>query len=146
MKNFSTDAAGFAALTLSELILQQCLLGGLIAPEDARRLLGIAVHRHEEAANGSEEKIALNMEAAHLLRLLSHGLEPLFGDVEDSAGWQTAPVTAPEKGANKNKAEAASVSAASPDAIEPLRWPGRTGETPQREPPSRRANWVRFPD
>ncbi|MAL78180.1 MAG: hypothetical protein CMN55_03560 [Sneathiella sp.] len=123
MKNFSTDAAGFAALTLSELILQQCLLGGLIAPEEARRLLGIAVHRHEEAANGSEEKIALNMEAAHILRLLSHGLEPLLAD----------------KAANDDNT-------AAPAASEPLRWPGRTGETPQREPPSRRANWVRFPD
>ncbi|TNE33955.1 MAG: hypothetical protein EP348_11925 [Alphaproteobacteria bacterium] len=78
MRNFSTDAAGFAALTLSELILQQCVLKGLFSNEEAKELLALAARRHEDAAEGNDEKIALNMEAAHLLRLLASGLEPLF--------------------------------------------------------------------
>lgn len=78
MTKFSTDAAGFAALTISELMLQQCVLSGLFTPEEARRLLISAAKRHEEAAEGADEKIALNMEAAHLIRALGSGLEPLF--------------------------------------------------------------------
>lgn len=84
MTKFSTDAAGFAALTISELMLQQCVLSGLFTAEEAQRLLVSAARRHEEAADGPEEKIALNMEAAHLIRALSSGLEPLFREQRDS--------------------------------------------------------------
>ena len=83
MTKFSTDAAGFAALTISELMLQQCVLNGLFTGEEARRLLISAARRHEEAASGAEEIIALNMEAAHLIRALGSGLEPLFRDQRD---------------------------------------------------------------
>ncbi len=85
MTKFSTDAAGFAALTISELMLQQCVLSGLFTAEEARRLLVSAARRHEDAAHGPEEKIALNMEAAHLIRALGGGLEPLFREQRDSA-------------------------------------------------------------
>ena len=78
MTKFSIDAAGFAALTISELMLQQCVLNGLFTPEEARGLLISAARRHEAAAEGPDEKIALNMEAAHLIRALTTGLEPLF--------------------------------------------------------------------
>lgn len=78
MAKFSTDAAGFAALTISELMLQQCVISGLFTVEEARRLLVSAARRHEEAASGPDEKIALNMEAAHLIRAMLSGLEPLF--------------------------------------------------------------------
>lgn len=123
MKNFSTDAAGFAALTLSELILQQCLLSGLITPAEARGLLAIAARRHEDAATGSDDKITLNMEAAHLIRTLSLGLEPLLAD--RAATGDTA----------------ATVSSG------PLHWPGRTvAAAGKAAPPPRRDTWVRFPD
>lgn len=104
MQNFSTDAAGFAGLTLAELILQHLVLRGLMTPGEARRLLDIAARRHEAAAVGSEEKIALNMEAAHLLRALSLGLEPLF----------TAKTTPPEDGPSAHGANGAGARAASP--------------------------------
>ncbi|WP_373085415.1 hypothetical protein [Sneathiella sp.] len=78
MKKFSTDAAGFAALTLCELIVQQCVISGLFTPENATHLLKMAARRHQEAAEGTDDKIALNMEAAHLLCTLGSGLEPLF--------------------------------------------------------------------
>jgi hypothetical protein len=78
MKKFSTDAAGFAALTISELMLQQCVINGLFSSEEAQDLLRTAACRHEEAAEGTEEKVALNMEVARLLRALATGLVPLF--------------------------------------------------------------------
>ncbi|WP_339630426.1 hypothetical protein [uncultured Sneathiella sp.] len=78
MTEFSTDAAGFAALTISELILQQCVINGLFTAEEARRLLETAAARHEGAAHGPEEKIALNRQSAELIRALSSGLEPLL--------------------------------------------------------------------
>ncbi|PHQ68715.1 MAG: hypothetical protein COB93_09950 [Sneathiella sp.] len=78
MRKFSTDAAGFAALTVSELILQQCVVKGLFTAPEARNLLNTAVRRHQNSAIGSDEKIALNDEAADLLATLSQGLEPLF--------------------------------------------------------------------
>ncbi|MCC3305571.1 hypothetical protein [Sneathiella sp. HT1-7] len=89
MTKFSTDAAGFAALTISELMLQQCVLNGLFTGEEARRLLISAAMRHEEAADGTEEKIALNMEAAHLIRALVSGLEPLFREARNTAPPKT---------------------------------------------------------
>ena len=89
MRKFSTDAAGFAALTISELMLQQCVLSGLFTVEEAERLLKTAAQRHEEAAEGSETKIALNMEAAHLIRTLAAGLAPLFREQREAA--RTAP-------------------------------------------------------
>ncbi|MEX1036443.1 MAG: hypothetical protein WDZ54_10835 [Sneathiella sp.] len=78
MTDFSTDAAGFAAFTISELIVQQCVLSGLFTAEEARRLLETAAARHESAAHGPEEKVALNREAAELIRALADGLEPLL--------------------------------------------------------------------
>ncbi|MDF2367255.1 hypothetical protein [Sneathiella sp.] len=89
MTKFSTDAAGFAALTISELILQQCVLNGLFTGEEARRLLISAAKRHEAAASGTDEKIALNMEAAHLIRALSSGLEPLFREQRNATPPKT---------------------------------------------------------
>ncbi|MBO0333549.1 hypothetical protein J0X12_07995 [Sneathiella sp. CAU 1612] len=98
MTKFSTDAAGFAALTISELMLQQCVLSGLFTAEEARRLLSSAARRHEAAAEGPEEKIALNMEAAHLIRALGSGLEPLFRERRDSSK-----TVAPRKPAPKSR-------------------------------------------
>ncbi|MCR9214573.1 MAG: hypothetical protein NXI13_12715 [Proteobacteria bacterium] len=82
MKEFSADAAGFAALTLSELILQQCVIKGLFTRAEARELLETACQRHEENAEGADEKIALNTEAAFLLRSMGRGLKPLLADPE----------------------------------------------------------------
>ncbi|USG62855.1 hypothetical protein NBZ79_07680 [Sneathiella marina] len=78
MTKFSTDAAGFAALTLCELILQQCVKNNLFTPTEGKQILKAAAERHESCAEGEDEKIALNMETAHLLRRLSSGLGPLF--------------------------------------------------------------------
>jgi hypothetical protein len=85
MTKFSIEAAGFAALTISELMLQKCVLKGVFTPEEARRLLISAARRHEDAAEGADEKIALNMEAAHLIRALANGLEPLFREKREQA-------------------------------------------------------------
>lgn len=82
MKEFSADSAGFAALTLSELILQQCVIKGVFTRAEARDLLEMACQRHEENAEGSPEKIALNTEAAFLLRSMSRGLKPLIEEPE----------------------------------------------------------------
>lgn len=89
MRKFSTDAAGFAALTISELMLQQCVINGLFTAEEAERLLKTAAQRHEEAAEGPEQKIVLNMEAAHLIRALSDGLAPLFCEQRNAARTQS---------------------------------------------------------
>ncbi|MEH6545865.1 MAG: hypothetical protein V7701_05525 [Sneathiella sp.] len=78
MTKFSTDAAGFAALTLCELIFQQCVKNNLITPAEGKQILKAAAERHESCAEGDEEKISLNMETAHLLRRLSSGLGPLL--------------------------------------------------------------------
>ena len=78
MTKFSTDAAGFAALTLCELILQQCVKNNLFTPAEGKQILKAAAERHESCAEGDKDKIALNMETAHLLRRLSSGLEPLL--------------------------------------------------------------------
>jgi hypothetical protein len=78
MTIFSTDAAGFAALTLCELILQQCVKKDIFTPVEAQELIQAAAVRHESCAEGADDKISLNMETAHLLRQLSMGLEPLF--------------------------------------------------------------------
>jgi hypothetical protein len=78
MTKFSTDAAGFAALTLCELILQQCVKKNVFTSDEARRLIQAAAKRHESCADGTEDKVSLNMETAQLLRQLSVGLEPLF--------------------------------------------------------------------
>ena len=96
MTKFSIDAAGFAALTISELMLQQCVLSGLFTSAEAQRLLKMAARRHEDAAQGTDEKIALNMEAAHLIRTLSNGLEPLFR--EHRHGAQPAPAKPKSEG------------------------------------------------
>ncbi|MEH6527979.1 MAG: hypothetical protein V7723_18070 [Sneathiella sp.] len=78
MTKFSTDAAGFAALTLCELILQQCVKNNLFTPAEGKQILKAAAKRHESCAEGDEDKISLNMETAHLLRRLSSGLGPLL--------------------------------------------------------------------
>jgi len=71
MKKFSMDAAGFAALTVSELISQQCVIKGLLTVSETRHLLKAAARRHEDCAEGTDEKMALNLEAADLLLALS---------------------------------------------------------------------------
>jgi hypothetical protein len=78
MTKFSTEAAGFAALTLCELILQQCVKNNLFTPTEGKQILKAAAERHESCAEGDENKISLNMETAHLLRRLSSGLGPLI--------------------------------------------------------------------
>ncbi len=69
-------------------MLQQCVLNGLFSGEEARRLLISAAKRHEDAAEGSDEKITLNMEAAHLIRARSSGLEPLFREQREQRAEQ----------------------------------------------------------
>ncbi len=78
MAKFTFETTGFAALTITELMLQECILKGVFEEEEAKRLLQAAARRHEEAATGSLEKIQMNMEVATLIRSLSAGLEPLF--------------------------------------------------------------------
>jgi len=78
MAKFPVETTGFAALTITELMLQECVMKGVFEEEDARRLLKAAARRHEEAATGSLEKIQMNMEVATLVRSLAAGLEPLF--------------------------------------------------------------------
>lgn len=78
MTKFSTDAAGFAALTLSELILQQCVKNSLFTPAEGKQILKAAAERHLSCAEGDDAKVALNMETAHLLRRLSSGLGPIL--------------------------------------------------------------------
>lgn len=78
MQTYSTQTAGFVALTVTELLLQECVLKGVLSEKDVKRLLRAAARRHENAAEGEETKIDLNMQAAHMIRTLMQGLEPLF--------------------------------------------------------------------
>ena len=78
MQTYSTQTAGFVALTVTELLLQECVIKGVLSEKDVKRLLRAAARRHENAAEGEESKIDLNMQAAHMIRTLMQGLEPLF--------------------------------------------------------------------
>lgn len=78
MQTYSTQTAGFVALTVTELLLQECVLKGVLSEKDVKRLLRAAARRHENAAEGEAAKIDLNMQAAHMIRALMSGLEPLF--------------------------------------------------------------------
>jgi hypothetical protein len=78
MRDFSVETAGFAALTLVELLIQQCVIKGILNEEDVKGLLAAAARRHEAAASGSVDRIELNMETARLIHMLAEGLEPLF--------------------------------------------------------------------
>ncbi|MBE7638258.1 hypothetical protein GUA87_15480 [Sneathiella sp. P13V-1] len=78
MQKFSVDTTGFAALTITELLLQECVMKGVLSEKDVKRLLKAAARRHEDAATGNLDRIQMNMETARLIRSLSVGLEPLF--------------------------------------------------------------------
>jgi hypothetical protein len=78
MQKFSIDTTGFAALTITEFLIQECVLKGVLSEKDVTRLLQGAAQRHELAAGGSMDKVQLNMETAKLIRTLLVGLEPLF--------------------------------------------------------------------
>ena len=78
MKDFSIDTAGFAALTITELILQQCVMKNVLTEEEVTQLLGSAILRHETAAKGDDEKALINSEAARLITAMLTGLEPLL--------------------------------------------------------------------
>jgi|GEM_PF-3269202 len=79
MKDFSIDTAGFAALTITELLLQHCVMKGVMTAEEVSQLLGSAITRHETAAKGSDEKALINTEAARLITAMLKGLSPLLG-------------------------------------------------------------------
>ncbi len=78
MQKFSVDTTGFAALTITELLIQECVLKGVLSEKDVKRLLDASARRHERAASGDLERIQMNMETACLIRSLTAGLEPLF--------------------------------------------------------------------
>lgn len=78
MREFSTDSAGFAALTLVEILIQELVRQELLDDRDVKRILKAAAKRHEKAAAGSSEKIDLNMESATLIRLMKSGLTPMM--------------------------------------------------------------------
>lgn len=82
MQNFSVETAGFVALTLTELMLQECVKKGILSKQEVKHLLNAAAQRHEDAAGGDQEKIDLNTEAAHMIRALMQGLAPLFNEEE----------------------------------------------------------------
>ncbi|WP_169569820.1 hypothetical protein [Sneathiella limimaris] len=76
MRQISADKTGFASLTIVELLLQELILKDILDDRDVKRLLKAAAKRHEKSANGSPDKIELNMETATLIRLLLEGLQP----------------------------------------------------------------------
>ncbi|MEH6403495.1 MAG: hypothetical protein V7750_09010 [Sneathiella sp.] len=78
MKDFSIDTAGFAALTITELLLQHCVMKEVLTEAEVTHLLGSAIHRHESAANGDDEKASINTEAARLITAMLEGLAPLL--------------------------------------------------------------------
>ncbi len=82
MQNFSSDTTGFAALTIVELLIQECVMQDLLDEEAVNRLLGEAARRHENAALGELDKIDMNMEAARLIRTMMVGLRPLFNQIQ----------------------------------------------------------------
>ncbi|MEP3244689.1 MAG: hypothetical protein ABJN40_11065 [Sneathiella sp.] len=84
MQGFSSDIAGFASLTIVEMLIQECVLKGVLDEAAVNRLLTAAARRHENAAGGEVEKIELNMEAARLIRTLMIGLKPLFEQAEEN--------------------------------------------------------------
>jgi len=83
MQNFSSDTTGFAALTIVELLIQECVMQGLLDEAAVNRLLGAAARRHENAALGEFETVDMNMEAARLIRTMMVGLQPLFVEKQD---------------------------------------------------------------
>lgn len=91
MIKFSTDAAGFAALTLCELILQQCVRNNLFTPAEGKQILKAAAERHESCAEGDDDKNSLNMETAHLLWRLSSGLGPVLNPDKHPASEAAKP-------------------------------------------------------
>ncbi len=82
MQSFSVETAGFVALTLTELLLQECVRKGVLSEQEVKHLLISAAKRHENAADGDQEKVDLNMEAAHMIRTMMQGLAPLFNEEE----------------------------------------------------------------
>ncbi len=82
MQKFTSDIAGFASLTIVEMLIQECVVKGVLDEAAVNRLLTAAARRHENAAGGEIEKIELNMEAARLIRTLMAGLKPLFEEAE----------------------------------------------------------------
>ncbi|MBL4741195.1 MAG: hypothetical protein JKY12_09375 [Sneathiella sp.] len=78
MKDFSIDTAGFAALTITELLLQHCVMKGVMTGAEVTQLLGSAIRRHETASKGIDEKTLINTEAARLITAMVGGLSPLL--------------------------------------------------------------------
>ncbi|MBL4906702.1 MAG: hypothetical protein JKX94_04560 [Sneathiella sp.] len=88
MQSFSVETAGFVALTITELLLQECVRKGVITEQEVKHLLRSAARRHDDAAEGDQEKIDLNMEAAHMIRTLLQGLAPMFKEETDETAEQ----------------------------------------------------------
>ncbi|SLN35322.1 hypothetical protein [Oceanibacterium hippocampi] len=93
MRKVGPDAAGFAAFTICELLIQRLILDGRLSGAEARDLLEVAALRHEDSAVGDEA--ALNGDAAYLIRRLVRGLKPLLD--RDGAGPAEAPAPAPDR-------------------------------------------------
>ncbi|GLQ06505.1 hypothetical protein [Sneathiella chinensis] len=107
MQDFSVHTAGFAALTLSEILLQECLMKGVLTEEEVRRVLTAAARRHEDAASGDAERVDMNMEAARLIRHMQSGLVPLFERLAEQQAHQKATAEQKRKKAKKKKRKAA---------------------------------------
>lgn len=93
MQEFSVQSAGFAALTLSDLMLQQLVISGHFTPAQARQLLATAIERHTGCAERDPANAALNITTAQLIQKLAVGLEPLFDQYDAPEG--KAPVRTP---------------------------------------------------
>ena len=78
MQQFSVQSAGFAALTLSDLMLQQLMISGLVTADQARQLLASAIARHSQCAENDAQNASLNIQTAQLIQKLAAGLEPLL--------------------------------------------------------------------
>ncbi|WP_415235015.1 hypothetical protein [Sneathiella sp.] len=95
MTHFSQETAGFAALTIVEFLIQECVRKGYLSEKDVTRLLSSAACRHEGLAEGDLEKVEMNMDAARLIRTLMVGLKPLYAASETSKNDDARSSSAP---------------------------------------------------
>lgn len=95
MQEFSVQSAGFAALTLSDLMLQQLVISGHFTSAQARLLLASAIERHTDCAERDPDNAALNITTAQLIQRLTVGLEPLLDQYDRADARGEKPPRAP---------------------------------------------------
>ena len=78
MREFSTDSAGFAALTLVEILIQELVQKGVLEGKDAKRVLKASRKRHKKAAQRNADNAVLNHEAADLIQIMKFELSSLL--------------------------------------------------------------------